>query len=404
MSHIGYGTSGAAFISARPVSVSRGIMNKATKKTTIVDIANALGTSIATVHRALSGSQHIRSTTRDRVLKMAKKLDYRPNLAARFLSSKRTLRISVNTLKGNTSFWDDVRTGIKDESKLLDLENVEIEFRTYPTLGESEQAAFESALAAKVDGVIAFPSGPHNLKKLMRRPSAANLPVVFVATDAPETRRLSVVSIDTRASGSLAADLMGRILGRRGRVALTMFDAAITEHAEKAEAFATTMARVHPGICVERPIEDHGNEAVAYKKTCDMISGHPDLAGIYVTTEASMPVIQAARDLGALERLTIVTTDLFPALAKEIKNGNVTATIYQRPRTQGKMAFRALYEFLTEATYPPRQITLTPYLVMRGNVDSFLRQYPGDIGENEPEGEEGTSPLCEQPGRATSRQ
>src|SRR4051794_30259214 len=95
-----------------------------TKKPTIVDIAKALGVSTATVHRALHNGPDVTAVTRNRVLLMAKKLGYKPNLAARSLASKRSQRISVNTLKGTTSFWDEVRAGIEYEKNLLDIENV----------------------------------------------------------------------------------------------------------------------------------------------------------------------------------------------------------------------------------------------------------------------------------------
>jgi len=355
-------------------------MTKKTGKATIVDIAEALDISIATVHRALHNHPNIRAATKKRVLRMAEKLGYKPNLAARYLSSRRTLRISVNTFQGKTSFWDEVRAGIKEESKFLDLENVELEFRTYPQLDETEEAAFKSALEAGVDGVISFPSAPQNFTKFMQE-APKEIPLVFVATDAPVIERLTAVTIDTKASGCLAADLMGRLLRGKGRVAVTMFDSAISEHAEKGEAFVETLKRYYPAMRVENPVEDHDIESVTYEKTCKLLSAHTDLAGIYVATEASIPVIKAARDLGVLGRLTIITTDLFPSLAKEIKNGNVAATIYQRPRTQGRMAFRALYEFLVEGANPPRRITLAPYLVMRGNADLFMQHEPPDGSE-----------------------
>jgi LacI family transcriptional regulator len=350
------------------------------KKPTIVDIAKVLGVSTATVHRALRNHPNMTPTTKNRVLQMAKKMGYKPNLAARYLSSKRALRISVNTLKGTTSFWDEVRNGIEDEKKSLDLENVEIEYRTYPKLDDSEPAAFEAALNANVDGIIAFPSNSETLKPLMHRAARSKLPVLFVATDAQGTERLSVVSIDTMASGSLAADLMGRLVQGKGTVAVTLFDAAITEHAEKFHAFKNTMEALYPGIRVQEPLEDHDVEEVAYDHCRKLIDEHRDLVGIYVTTEASMPVIRAARDAKALDRLTIVTTDLFPGLVQEIRGGAVTATIYQRPRTQGRMAFRVLYEYLVENEYPQQNVTLAPHLVMRGNLEFFLQRVSGSTG------------------------
>ena len=345
-----------------------------TKKPTIIDIAKILGVSTATVHRALHNHPSMTPMTKNRVLQMAKKMGYKPNLAARYLSSKRSLRISVNTLRGTTSFWDEVRTGIEDEKKSLDLENVEIEYRTYPSLGEGELAAFEEALESKVDGIITFPSDADSLKPLMRRAAKANVPVVFVATDAPGTGRLSVVSIDTMASGALAADLMGRLVQGQGSVGVTVFDAAITEHAEKFNAFKNTMESLYPAIRVHDPIEDHDLDETAYEQCRKLITESPNLVGIYVTTENSTPVINAVRDAGLAGKLTIVATDLFPTLVEEIRSGSVTATIYQRPRTQGRMAFRVLHEFLIENEYPTQNVTFAPHLVMRGNLEFFLQR------------------------------
>lgn len=312
--------------------------------------------------------------TRTRVLQMAKTLGYRPNLAARYLSLKRNLRISVNTLKGTTSFWDEVRAGIDEEAKWLGMEMVKIEYRTYPRLGEGEEEAFEAALKADVDGIITFPSRPRSLRPWMRRASRSRIPVVCVSTDAPDTGRLAVVSIDTLVSGSLAADLMGRFLRGTGKVAVTLSDLAITEHAEKVKAFESTLRSFYPAMRLEKPIEEHDIESEAYDKCRELFSAHPDLAGIYVTTEASIPVLDAARDAGMLDKLTVITTDLFPALVQEIRSGAVLATIYQRPRTQGRMAFRVLHEFLVEGECPSFQVTLAPHLVMRGNLDFFLQR------------------------------
>ena len=344
------------------------------RKVKLLDIAQALGVSTGTVHRALHNHHGVSPMTKARVLQMAKTLRYRPNLAARYLSSKRNLRISVNTLQGTTSFWDEVRAGIGEEARALVMENVEIEYRTYPRLGEGEEEAFEAALKAEVDGIITFPSRPQSLHSWMRRASRNSIPVVCVATDAPHTGRLAVVSIDTLASGSLAADLMGSLLRGNGRVAVTLSALAITEHAEKYKAFETTLRSLYPQMRVEEPIEDHDVEAEAYQKCRELFTQHPDLAGMYVTTEASIPVLNAARDAHMLDKMTVITTDLFPALVPEIKSRAVAATIYQRPRTQGRMAFRVLHEFVMEGECPSYQVTLAPHLVMRGNLDFFLQR------------------------------
>lgn len=342
------------------------------KRPTIVDIAKQLGVSVATVHRALRDSPSVTPATKLRVREVAEEIGYQPNLAARALSSKSSIRISVNTLKGTTSFWDEVRAGVNDEIANLDIKNVEIDYRTHSHVLDDELAAFESAVAERVDGIITFPSNPQRLEPLLAKAEEANIPVVCVATDAPASRRIAVVSVNTMASGALAADFMGHVVRGDGAVGATLFEYSVTEHAQKYNAFRDTMRQFYPHIQVLNPLEDHDVEEIGYERCCSLLRGNPNLVGIYVMTELSIPVIQAARDMGRLEDLTIVTTDLFPALAKEIRNGTVTASIYQRPRTQGRMAFRVLHEFLVSGHVTSSRIALAPHLVMRGNLDYFL--------------------------------
>jgi LacI family transcriptional regulator len=344
------------------------------RRVTLFDIADALGISTGTVHRALHDHPGVNPMTRTRVLQMSKHMGYRPNMAARLLSQNKQFRVSINTLKGTTSFWDEVRGGIKEEAQTLGIHSADIEFRTFPSLGEGEEEAFEEAMDAESDGIILFPSLPRSLRTWMRRASRSKIPVVCVSTDAPDTSRLAVVSVDTMASGSLAADLMGRFLNRKGKVAVTLSALAITEHTEKLTAFQKTLKSLHSEISVLDPIEDHDVESEAYDKCRKLLAAHPDLAGIYMTTEASMPVIEAAKDAQVLDRLTIITTDLFPALISQIRAGRVAATIYQRPYTQGKLAFRVLQEFLVYGRCPGFRVTLAPHLIMLGNLDFFLEK------------------------------
>ena len=180
------------------------------------------------------------------------------------------------------------------------------------------------------------------------------------------------------ASGSIAADLMGRFLGgQEGTVAITLFDLAITEHAEKYAAFDATLRSFYPQLRLLKPVEDHGMQAEAYCKCRELFERYSDLAGIYVTTEDSMPVLKAARDAKVLERLTIITTDLFPDLVSQIRSGAVAATIYQRPRTQGRMSFRMLYRFLSEGDGSAfHQIALPRIWSCAGTSISFFKDSP----------------------------
>jgi LacI family transcriptional regulator len=93
--------------------------------------------------------------------------------------------------------------------------------------------------------------------------------------------------------------------------------------------------------------------------------------------------LKAAEDANLISRLTIITTDLFPDLVPYLRSGAVVATIYQRPHAQGEMALRMLHEFLAEGGRRSHQVALAPHLVMRGNLDFFLRRQSQELSSKD---------------------
>ena len=65
------------------------------KKLTINDVAEALGVSVSTVSRAISGKGRIGEATRRRVLAFIEENDYHPNGIAKSLAQSRTNNIAI---------------------------------------------------------------------------------------------------------------------------------------------------------------------------------------------------------------------------------------------------------------------------------------------------------------------
>lgn len=341
------------------------------KRVTLQDVADRLGISAGTVSRALQDHPGLNPMTKARVLQMANSLGYRPNLAARFLSSRRHLVIGVNTPKDPTSFYDQVRKGIDQESAPFKMNGVDLQHRMFPRLGVGEEEVFEAALAAKVDGLIIVPGGSANLKSCIRKASQLKIPVVCLISDVTAARKLASVSVDAAASGALAAELMGRFLMGKGSVAVTSGDLTVSDHCGKFTAFQRTLQAEFPAMKLFPAIENHESESEAYDKTLRFLRTHPDLDGIYISTGNGSPVLRALDDTESFGRLTVLSTDLYPQVLAKLEEGSVAGSIYQRPVSQGRMAFRMLYEFLGEGACPPANVTLAPLLVMRGNLNCF---------------------------------
>jgi LacI family transcriptional regulator len=320
------------------------------------DIARAIGVSIGTVDRALHDKPGINRETRARVLQAATDLGYRPNLAARFLKSRRPLRIAVHLPREIALFWDTLRDGIRQAALPFE-PAVRVDFRSYPSLGEGDVPLFEEALARKYNGIIIAPGDPEALAPSLRRAAEARMAVACVVTDAPGSERLTAVSADPSTVGAIAGELMARFLPERaGRVAFVTGWLAMQEHAAKRRGFERSLAATEGRLSMAAVIEAHDDVAEAHRRTLEVLDRDPDLAGIYVSTVNSLPVLDALAARGLDRKIVVITTDLFPALADRIRAGDVAATVYQRPHTQGRLALHALHRYLTDGKAPDERI------------------------------------------------
>ena len=338
----------------------------------IKEIARALDISIGTVDRALHARPGVSKGTRDRVLKMAEKLHYRPNVAARTLKLNRRLRVGVFLPEQIALFFDRIRDGIRAGRDAGSGIGVDLVFHSYPRLGEGELEAVQNSDWQGFDGIIMAPGNPAQLAPFLRKLEERRTPVVFVATDAPRLPRLASITSDETVSGGIAADLLGRVVPSPSQVATITGDLQIQNHAEKLRGFAASLATLSPHLSLLRAIESHELPADAYRAALDLFENYPNLGGLYINTANSLPVLRAMGESGRLGKVQVITTDLFPELVPFIEDGSVLASLYQRPFAQGKTAFEMLTRYLTNRV-PPKQLTrLTPHIVLRSNLSMFI--------------------------------
>lgn len=89
---------------------------QARKHATVRDVAARAGVSVATVSRALSGDYPMTATTRNRVMRAVRELDYVPNAHARALSAARAgaIAIVVNTVA--QPFYAYIAQGVEEQA------------------------------------------------------------------------------------------------------------------------------------------------------------------------------------------------------------------------------------------------------------------------------------------------
>jgi DNA-binding LacI/PurR family transcriptional regulator len=168
----------------------------------MLDIAEQLGLSRTTVHKALNDLPGVNEQTKERVQEFARRVGYRPNLIARSLRGKKTNMIGVLIAVDFERRWYATLA-----NKLINA----LRMRGYTTLltmtapddFEDEKKCIEMLQSGNVDGIIA---GPVLMKKKLQpfwdvinrgQPivffgSAEQLPSSFVDVDHVEGLKLAV--------------------------------------------------------------------------------------------------------------------------------------------------------------------------------------------------------------------
>lgn len=126
------------------------------RRATIYDVARAAGVSHQTVTRFLSGFEGIRPETRERVRQALVDLDYRPNLAARALTSGRSHRIGALTHEldnfGPGKIIQGATEAAREAGYVLDIVTVDV------TRPETVDQAIELLRRHDMAGVLALSS------------------------------------------------------------------------------------------------------------------------------------------------------------------------------------------------------------------------------------------------------
>ncbi len=102
----------------RTLESYKGLGSAAHEKSWVRELAKLANVSLGTVDRALDGRKEVSEKTRHRILKIAEKHGYTPNLTARALSVGRpNIRIGVCVPQEIRYFYDQIREGISNEAQ-----------------------------------------------------------------------------------------------------------------------------------------------------------------------------------------------------------------------------------------------------------------------------------------------
>jgi len=152
------------------------MINKKQHRTSLKDLAQELGVSIATVSRALRNSPEIGKEMQQRVKDLAKRLNYRPNPFAQSLRKEAPKMIGVVVPNLVTHYYAAVLDGIEDEARRSGYSVISA--NSHESF-EDEALAVDNFIGLHVEGIIACLAQTTTDYRHYEEISEMGIPLVF---------------------------------------------------------------------------------------------------------------------------------------------------------------------------------------------------------------------------------
>lgn len=333
------------------------------KKVTIYTLAEELGMTPSMVSRALNPNGKVNEQKRALVLKTAEKYNFMPNKAASRLSGK-FIKIGVVICSHFKPIRRDLIAGIT--ASYEELRDYKIEYELFEQSKAYSPEEFER-LAQKLrscDGVIvsgySHPAYIDSLRKLNN--------LVFLQSSSDEVDYLFASEHDMALASDIAAEFLTDCLKFSGRKNIALFTGTLESplHVYAKQAFEKA-CKSH-GLNIVSSFDMKDSEEELHKILCGDFDKNA-VDGIYITSGVSLPLCRFAKE----NRLSapVVTFDTYKELNNYIKDGTVTASIFQNAKNQAKTAFERLVRYLTDNTVPEKKILTSVQLVMKSNLKLY---------------------------------
>lgn len=335
---------------------------------TLADIARMAGVSVATVSRALNDSGYVRPEVRDRILAIARELNYVPNRMALGLRKHRSELVLLLVPDVTNPFFAAVARGVEDTLAAHGLQLVVGNTDDNPY---KERTYLRRALGHGVDGVIAIVAS--STASDSRHWSHLAVPLVLVDRSC-EGVEADVVSCNNESGAYYAtrhllalghqrvATITGPMRLQTARDRLAGFERAVREFRLAPEDVAVVEADFR---------EEGGCRAMR-----ELLRKEPRPTAVFAAND-----VMALGALAALEEAGLAAPDDvavagYDDIPYSLRVRPKLTTVAQPKYEMGAAAAELLLQRLSDPDRPPQRVVLEPRLVIREST--LVRQQAAD--------------------------
>ncbi len=283
------------------------------------------------------------------------------------------LRIAL-VLQGSLhQYWKFVQAGAKHAVAELAAAGRSVNLSCDAPLREDdreEQAQIlERLIKGGVDGIVLSPFDNRFLVEPVERAARGGIGCVVIDSPLDSAQIVSFIATDNRKGGALAADRVGSLLDRGGKVLVLRYQKGVGSTEAREEGFVQRI-RAYPAIEALLSEQYAGVTRDTAKLAAEgLLKKHPDVNAVFTPNESSTAgMLMALQGLQQAGKTVFVGFDASEMYLDTMRYRRIHGLVVQDPFRMGELGVQALVDHLAHRPVQ-KQIDIAPVLVTPENID-----------------------------------
>ncbi len=332
-------------------------------------IAELAGVSRSTVERVLNNRGDVNSTTREKVMEIARLLDYHPNRAGQTLAIRRkNLIIGCIIIDAVNQFYMELNKGIEEMAREYQSYGVKVLVRKALFNEEEQLRRIDELLEENINALVIQPVDNGPVIEKLRELDESGIPIVTLNTDiSDQIHQLCYVGNDFYLCGMTAANILYLVTGGVCKIGIVNGFADAKAHYDRIEGFREFIGG-YPEMRLTDIVENQDDELESYHVTKTMLEKHPEIDAVFIVAGGVQGACRAIKEFGE-RKISVISFDDLPETKKLVKEGVIAATICQQPVRQSKKAMSVLFDYFVEGKRPEKNRFYTDILIkVKANI------------------------------------
>jgi len=245
------------------------------------------------------------------------------------------LRIGLAVSTLNNPFFVDLKEGAESMAEEMGIEILTVDAQDDAA---SQLSSVEDLLIRQIDVLIVNPVDGNAVVSAITAANDAGVPVITVDRGAEGGNVASHIASDNVAGGEMAGDFIAEQLGETGKVVELEGIPGTSAARDRGEGFNKAMDK-YPGLEViaRQPAAFDRAEGMTVME--NILQGNPEIDAVFAHNDnMALGAMEAIEAAGRSDEIMIVGFDAIDDAREAVTEGNMAATVAQKPALMGEMS------------------------------------------------------------------